>query len=150
MDLAHELHDLVRTLDQHAERALRPEGLSYHRYVALVITSEHPGLTGRQLARALGISEPSTSTLVRQLVAAGLVHDVAPAGAGNVRRLEVTELGKATRIRCTDLLGAALEDSARRIGLDPDRLAAAVRALHEEVRRPAPANTPAPASEEDQ
>ncbi|WP_432542436.1 MarR family winged helix-turn-helix transcriptional regulator [Kineococcus sp. SYSU DK002] len=146
MDLAHELHDLVRTLDRHAERVLRPEGLSYHRYVALVITSEHPGITGRQLAGALGVSEPSTSALVRQLMSAGLLRDTAPAGAGNVRRLEVTDLGRSTRQRCTDLLGGALERSARRIGLDAAGLATTVRALHDEVRRPAPA--PAPTQED--
>ncbi|WP_432507371.1 MarR family winged helix-turn-helix transcriptional regulator [Kineococcus arenarius] len=137
MDLAHELHDLVRTLDRHAERALRPEGLSYHRHVALIITSEHPGITSKQLAGALGISEPSTSALVRQLVSAGLLRDAAPAGAGNVRMLEITERGDATR--------------RRRVGLDAAELAAAVRALHDEVRRPAadaPRPVPAPAPEE--
>lgn len=137
VDLAHELHDLVRTLDRHAERALRPEGLSYHRYVALIITSEHPRITGRQLAGALGISEPSASALVRQLMSAGLLRDVAPLGAGHVRQLELTEVGEATEQRCTDLLGGALEHSARRIGLDATELAITVRALHEEVRRPA-------------
>ncbi|WP_432537823.1 MarR family winged helix-turn-helix transcriptional regulator [Kineococcus arenarius] len=151
MDLAHELHDLVRTLDRHAERALRPEGLSYHRHVALIITSEHPGITSRQLAGALGISEPSTSALVRQLVSAGLLRDVAPVGAGNVRMLEITERGDATRRRCVDLLGGALDESARRVGLDAAELAAAVRALHDEVRRPAtdaPGPVPTPAPEE--
>ncbi len=155
VDLAHELHDLVRTLDRHAERALRPHGLSYHRYVALIITSEHPGITGRQLAGALGISEPSTSALVRQLVSAGLLRDAAPHGAGNVRHLEVTDLGRTTRQRCTDLLGGALERSARRIGVDATELATTIRALHEAVRTPldtAPveaARTAAPPAEED-
>lgn len=140
VDLAHELHDLVRTLDRHAERALRPEGLSYHRYAALIITSEHPGITGRRLAGALGISEPSTSALVRQLMSAGLLRDVAPVGAGNVRRLELTDHGESAKQRCTDLLGGALEQSARRVGLDAADLATAVRALHDEVRRPARAD----------
>ena len=37
MDLAFELHDLVLTLDRTAERLLTPHGLSYNRYVALVV-----------------------------------------------------------------------------------------------------------------
>ncbi|WP_432510511.1 winged helix-turn-helix transcriptional regulator [Kineococcus sp. SYSU DK001] len=112
--------------------------------MALVITSEHPGITGRRLAGALGISEPSTSALVRQLMSAGLLRDVAAPGTGNVRRLEPTELGETTKRRCTDLLGGALERSALRIGLDAAALAATVRALHDEVRRPA-TDDPAPA-----
>ena len=142
VDLAHELHDLVRTLDRHAEQALRPEGLSYHRYVALIITSEHPGITGRQLAGALGISEPSTSALVRQLMSAGLLRDVAPPGVGNVRQLELTEVGETTKQRCTDLLGGALEHSARRIGLDAAELAATIHALHQEVSSPVSTDRP--------
>lgn len=149
MDLAHELHDLVRTLDRYAEQALRPRGLSYHRYVALIITSEHPGITGRQLASSLGISEPSTSALVRQLMSAGLLRDVATPGAGNIRQLEPTALGETTKQRCTAALGGTLERSARRIGLDAAELAATVRALHEEVRRPATNDSaPVPAPEE--
>lgn len=137
MDLAYELHDLVRTLDRHAERMLRSEGLSYNRYVALVIISEHPGLTGRQLAGAVGVSEPAMSGILRQLLGAGLIANVAPAGTGNVRSFELTTAGAAARARATALLGDTLARSTRRIGVDPVGLAATIRAIHDEVEGPA-------------
>lgn len=139
MDLAHELHDLVRTLDARAEQILRPQGLGYTRYVALVILSEHPGITGRVLAGGLGVSEAAASGAVRALIGAGLVRDVAGAGAGHVRRLELTQQGESTLAHCSRLLGSSVDDCARRIGLDPQDLARSVRALHDEVR---PAVTP--------
>lgn len=134
MDLAYELHDLVRTLDKWAEQKLRPEGLSYNKYVALVIVSEHPGLTGRDLARALGVTEAAGSGIVRALLAAGLIADGSRSGAGNVRRLSITEPGATVLARCSAMLGSSLDDNAVAIGLDPHRLAETIRALHDEVR----------------
>lgn len=134
MDLAYELHDLVRTLDRWAERLLRPEGLSYNRYVALVIIAEHPGMTGRDLARALGISEPSTSALVRKLRDASLLDNVAPKGAGNVRRLEITPAGAQKLRDCSAVLGNSLDRNAEAVGVDPGQLAATIRSIHDEVR----------------
>jgi DNA-binding MarR family transcriptional regulator len=134
MDLAYELHDLVRTLDRWAERLLQTEGLSYNRYVALVIGAEHPGMTGRDLARALGISEPSTSALVRKLIDAGLFEDIAPEGAGNLRRLAVTPAGVQKMQACSAILGNSLDLNAEAVGVDPGRLAATIRSIHDEVR----------------
>ncbi|SEF12324.1 DNA-binding transcriptional regulator, MarR family [Arthrobacter alpinus] len=134
MDLAYELHDLVRTLDKWAERKLRPKGLSYNKYVALVIVSEHPGLTGRNLAKALGVTEAAGSGIVRSLLAAGLIVDGAPSGAGNVRSLSITEPGATVLAGCSVMLGSSLDDNAVAIGLDPHHLAETIRALHDEVR----------------
>lgn len=134
MDLAYELHDLVRTLDRWAERMLKPEGLSYSRYVALVIVCEHPGLTGRDLARGLGVSEPAASGLVRAMLRDGLVENFAPEGAGNIRRLRATDAGHALQKRCAELLGDSLDRNARTIGIDPLHLAGVIRTLHDEVR----------------
>lgn len=134
MDLAYELHDLVRTLDRWAARLLRTEDLSYNQYVALIIVDEHPGLTGRELSRALGISEPSTSALVRKLIAAGLLTDTSRDRTGNVRRLALTPAGVDKRRRCTDLLGDRLDRNAVRVGIDPQELARTIRSLHDEVQ----------------
>ena len=133
MDLAYELHDLVRTLDRWAERILRPEGLSHNRYVALSIISQHPGVTGRLLAQSLRVSEAAASGIVRSLIEAGLVENNAEPGNGNARRLGLTALGKRTLKRCSALLGESLDDQAHRIGIDPDQLVRTVRALHDEV-----------------
>ncbi|WGW12181.1 MarR family transcriptional regulator [Saxibacter everestensis] len=134
MDLAYELHDLVRTLDKWAERILRPEGLSYNRYVALVIVSEHPGMTGRELAGALGVTEAASSGIVRSLLDAGLFEDLAPSGTGNVRLLGVTKRGTILLGHCSALLGSSLDDNATAIGIDPHGLARTIHALHDEVR----------------
>src|SRR5690606_27175379 len=122
MDLAFELHDLVRTLDAWADRALRGVGLSYHRYVVLLILSEHPDLTGRQLAGAVGVSEPAMSGQTRALLADGLVTNTATAGAGNVRRWRLTAAGTSRLAECSDLLGDSLDRNARAIGIDPASL----------------------------
>ncbi|MGV9791734.1 MarR family winged helix-turn-helix transcriptional regulator [Gordonia sp. NPDC003422] len=137
MDLAYELFDLVRTLDRAADRVLSTQGLSWNRYLALVVLSEHEGLTVRMLAGAIGISEPSTSNLVRKLVDAGFIDNSAPAGAGNVRHLTVTPTGIVKKNVCSKLLGDSLDDNAIRIGIDPGELAGTIRRLHDEVRAPA-------------
>lgn len=134
MDLAYELHDLVRTLDKWAEKILRPEGLSYNQYVALVIVSEHPGVTGRQLAEPLGVTEAASSGIVRALNEAGFIADTSPSGSGNRKEWGVTAEGQAKVEHCGLLLGNTLDDNARTIGLDPAELAATIRALHDEVQ----------------
>ena len=136
MDLAYELHDLVLTLDRWAERRLRSVGLNYNRYVALVVVCEHPGVSGRQLAGPLRVSEAAASGIVRSLLDAGLVEDTAQKGDGNVRRLRATPAGVGLRATCSDLLGSALDTAARGIGVDPESLALSIRALHDQVRSP--------------
>lgn len=137
MDLAYELHDLVLTLDRQADRMLAEHSLTYNRYVALVIVSEHPGLTGRQLATALRISEPSTSAIIKRLISEGLIVDVAPTGAGHVRRLDLTPAGRALKEAATASLGGSLDQSAAAVGIDPNQLAGTIRALHAQIKEQA-------------
>lgn len=134
MDLAHELHDLVRTLDKWAEKILRPEGLTYNQYVALVILSQHPGITGRLLAKSLGVTEAAGSGIVKVLLTKDFVTNHAAIGSGNRRELHITPAGQEKTDHCGHLLGHSLDDNARAIGLDPSGLAAIIRSLHDEVR----------------
>ena len=134
MDLAYELHDLVRTLDREAERILRPEGLNYHRYLALIILAEHPGITGRQLAAAIRVTEAAASGIVRTLLKGQLIEDAAGPGTGNVRHLKISAEGAVTLDRCSALLGSSLDENARAIQIDPEQLARTIRALHDELR----------------
>lgn len=133
LDLAYELHDLVHTLDLAAERILRRERLSYNRYIALIIIADNPGLTGRELARGLRISEPSTSTLVRKLIDADYVRDQSPPGSGNIRHLSVTPDGIAKRDACSRLLEGRLGTTAASTGIDAASLARTIRTLHDAV-----------------
>lgn len=134
MDLAHELHDLVRTLDKWAEKILRPQGLTYNQYVALVIVSRRPGITGRQLAESLGVTEAAGSGIIKVLLTKDCVSNHAAVGSGNRRELHITSTGQAKIDRCGHLLGHSLDDNARAIGLEPSQLAITIRALHDEVR----------------
>ena len=134
MDLAYELHDLVRTLDREAERILRPEGLNYRRYLALIILAEHPGITGRQLAAAIRVTEAAASGIVRTLHKGQLIEDAAGPGTGNVRHLKISAEGAVTLDRCSALLGSSLDENARAIQIDPEQLARTIRALHDELR----------------
>lgn len=134
MDLAYELHDLVRTLDRQAERMLRPLNLTYNRYLALEIVGEHPGVSGAQLARALGITEASCSALVRRLIADVHATDLAEKGSGNVRRLQLTEDGELLRAKASHALGGAFDDVVRSLGFDPLRLAQTIRSIHNELK----------------
>ncbi len=134
MDLAYELHDLVRTLDRQADDILRTRDLGYLRYVALIIIDEHPGISGRQLAHAVGVSDAASSGIVRKLEAAGLIHDASPEGSGRARNWTATATGVALRRECDALLGDGLGDAARRIGLDPAELTRTIHALHNALR----------------
>lgn len=134
MDLAHELHDLVRTLDKWAEKILRPQGLTYNQYVALVIVSRHPGITGRLLAESLGVTEAAGSGIIKVLLTKDCVSNHAAVGSGNRRELHITSAGQEKIDRCGHLLGHSLDDNARAVGLDPSQLAIAIRSLHDEVR----------------
>ena len=113
---------------------LRPFNLTYNRYLALEIVGEHPGVSGAQLARALGITEASCSALVRRLIADGLAADLAEKGSGNVRRLQLTENGELLRGKASQALGGPFDDIVRRLGFDPLRLAQTIRSIHDELK----------------
>lgn len=130
MDLAYELHDLVLTLDRQAESLLRPAGITYRRYVALVIVDENPGVTGRELSRGLAVTEAAASGIVKRLLGDDLITDVAAAGSGHVRRLESTAPGRALRRRCDEVLGTSFDDTVRALGIDPGALAETIRSIH--------------------
>lgn len=134
MNLSHELHDLILTMDRQAEEMLGPLGLTYRRYVALVIVGQHPGLTGRHLAGGLGVTEAAASGLVRSLLDAALVRDVSPAGSGHRRQLALTDSGTELCRRATDTLGTRFDDAVRRLGLDPHQLARTINAIHRAIK----------------
>ncbi|MDR2280623.1 MAG: MarR family transcriptional regulator [Gordonia sp. (in: high G+C Gram-positive bacteria)] len=117
-------------MDRQADDILRTRDLGYLRYVALIIIDEHPGISGRQLAHAVGVSDAASSGIVRKLEAAGLIHDASPDGSGRVRNRTATPAGVALRRECDDLLGDRLGAAARRIGLDPAELTRTNHALH--------------------
>lgn len=127
--LAHDLHLLVRALDRSAEVRLAPFGISYARYLALVIVSDHPGLTQRDLATALGQSEPTASRTAAALAEAGWLAAVRTPGTGNRRVLALTDSGRDLLERASTALGSAFDGVVEGVGHDPEALAADIRRL---------------------
>lgn len=115
--LSYELHKLTARLDRAADGLLRSNvGVSYSRFLALFAVSEGAA-SQRELARWLGQTEPSTSRMVGVLVGQGLLNATMAAGAGNRRRLALTESGAETVDRCGRLLEGRFEDLVKRSGV---------------------------------
>jgi DNA-binding MarR family transcriptional regulator len=117
-NLAFDLHLLTARLDRAADRILTEAlGVSYRRYLALLIVGKLEEPTQRALAVALEISEPSTSRMTTLLAEAGLL-DVGPAAAGgNRRRLALTPQGKDLVDRGRELLETRFADLVARSGV---------------------------------
>lgn len=115
--LSYELHKLTARLDRVADGLLRShEGVSYSRFLALFAVSQGAA-SQRELARWLGQTEPSTSRMVGVLTAMGWLNATRVNGAGNRRRLQLTESGVEIVARCGRLLEAGFEDLVKRSGV---------------------------------
>jgi DNA-binding MarR family transcriptional regulator len=115
--LSYELHKLTARLDRAADGLLRTQaGVSYSRFLTLFAVGEGAA-SQRQLARWLGQTEPSTSRMVGVLVAHGLLNATTVSGAGNRRRLQLTESGTELVDRCGRLLEGRFEALVKRSGV---------------------------------
>lgn len=127
--LAHDLHVLVRALDRSAEARLAPFGISYQRYLALVVVDAADGMTQRELAASLGQTEATASRTSAALSQAGLLEVSRTPGRGNRRSLTLTESGQDLLARAGQRLGSDFDEVVRSTGQDPDLLAEHVRRL---------------------
>lgn len=115
--LSYELHKLTARLDSAADGLLRREaGVSYARFLALFAVRETGG-SQRDLARWLGLTEPSASRMVGVLAAAGLMTATRTAGEGNRRQLRLTDEGARLVQRCSEMLEARFADLVGRSGV---------------------------------
>lgn len=116
--LSYELHKLTARLDRAADGLLREAaGVSYARFMALFAVRECSG-TQRDMARWLGLSEPSTSRMVRVLADAGLLEVEILVGQGNRRLVRLTARGEELIDRCGELLEARFEEFVKSCGVD--------------------------------
>lgn len=116
--LSFDLHQLTARLDKAADRILADAlGLSYRRFLTLFLVGELGSPTQRDLADALGVSEPSTSRMTAVLAEDGyLTVDIPPQG-GNRRQLNLTPAGKAAVEQSRDLLETRFADLVSRSGV---------------------------------
>jgi len=128
--LAFDLHVLTERMDRSADRMLTAErGLSYRRFLALLLLDGLGTATQRQLADALGVTEPSVSRMVGVLGDAGLL-DVRPdPGGGNRRQLALTPEGERTVETCLRLLEGRFAAVLERSGIDYEEYAEQTRRL---------------------
>jgi DNA-binding MarR family transcriptional regulator len=131
-DLSFDLHRLTARLDRSADAILQAEaGLTYRRFLALLIVGELGRATQRALAEALDVSEPSVSRMVGVLEEAGLV-EVGPApGGGNKRQVALTSDGTHAVGRCRALLEQRFAGLVALSGVDYTRYAQDTRRLIE-------------------
>jgi DNA-binding MarR family transcriptional regulator len=76
-------------------RCIEQAGITTAQAAALAVIHEQPGVSQRELARALRQTEPSVTTLVRRLIAAGLIDRTVDPTDGRTRSLELTDRGAA-------------------------------------------------------
>ena len=115
--LSYELHKLTARLDNAADGLLRREaGVSYARFLALFAVAETGG-SQRDMARWLGLTEPSASRMVAVLAAEGLLEVERIPGAGNRRQLQLTDDGARLVERCSQMLEEWFVDLVARSGV---------------------------------
>jgi len=115
--LSYDLHKLTARLDRAADGLLRREaGVSYSRFLTLFAVRESGG-SQRDLARWLGLTEPSASRMVAVLADEGLLRVIKQAGAGNRRQLQLTADGAGLVQRCGRMLEGRFEALVRGSGV---------------------------------
>ncbi|NES14820.1 MULTISPECIES: MarR family winged helix-turn-helix transcriptional regulator [Micromonospora] len=94
-NLGLELHTLVSRLDRAGDRILRANhGLSYRRFMVLVMVGELGASTQRELADSLAVTEPSVSRMIAALAGTGLLTVAPDPAGGNRRRIALTDSGR--------------------------------------------------------
>jgi DNA-binding MarR family transcriptional regulator len=88
-------------------RCIEEAGITTAQAAALAVINEQPGVSQRTLARALHQTEPSITTLVRRLIAAGLIDRTVDASDARTRELALTDHG-ATAFRSAERAFAAI------------------------------------------
>ncbi|SDY49432.1 DNA-binding transcriptional regulator, MarR family [Micromonospora pattaloongensis] len=110
-NLGLELHTLVSRLERAGDRILRADhGMSYRRFMVLVMVGELEACTQRTLADSLAVTEPSISRMIAALAGTGLLTVTPDPAGGNRRRIALTDAGRELVERAgTELIGRLTE-----------------------------------------
>jgi DNA-binding MarR family transcriptional regulator len=110
-------------------RCLEQAGVTTAQAAALAVIQERPGVSQRGLARSMHQSEPAITTLVRRLIAAGLVNRTVDPSDGRARTLVLTDSGAAALRRASAAFAFINEH------IDAQLTTEEVRQLTEALRR---------------
>ncbi|MER7283966.1 MarR family winged helix-turn-helix transcriptional regulator [Dactylosporangium sp. NPDC000244] len=147
-NLGLELHTLLSRLERAGDQILRAEhGLSYRRFMVLVMVGELGESTQRALADSLAVTEPSMSRMVATLAETGLLTVAPDPAGGNRRQIALTDTGRALVEQAGSDLIRRLTDLVESTGVPFDTYLAHTRQLNAALDSPdARARTSTPAS----
>jgi DNA-binding MarR family transcriptional regulator len=129
------VRDIRRILRLRLRQGMAGEALPGPAVELLRLAAEQPGLRVGDAARALRLAPNTTSTLVRQLTAAGLLQRVADARDGRVARLRPTPAGTERLRTWRDQREALIAQALAELGAaDLAAIESALPALHGLVR----------------
>ncbi|GAB3812677.1 MarR family winged helix-turn-helix transcriptional regulator [Micromonospora zhanjiangensis] len=130
-NLGLELHTLVSRLERAGDRILRADhGLSYRRFMVLVMVGELGASTQRALADGLAVTEPSVSRMVAALAGTGLLTVAPDPAGGNRRRIALTDAGRELVERAGTELIRQLTELVRSSGVPFETYLAHTRRLN--------------------
>lgn len=77
------------------QHAVRPAGLTVPQYAAMLVLSEHPGVSAAELARRCLVTPQTMTTVLRNLETSGLIERVPHEVHRNVLETRLTPAGEA-------------------------------------------------------
>lgn len=110
--LLYALRRAHQAVETRKEAALRELGLSPAHYAVLINVWAHPGTTGAELARTLGVSPQNTAALIARLLERGWLHRSPHERHRHVLEVRLTEHGQKV-LMAADERVAALEGHLR-------------------------------------
>jgi DNA-binding MarR family transcriptional regulator len=142
-DLSRTLHQITSRMDQAADRVLRDsEGITYRRYQFLYAMDRLGEATQRDLARWMGVTEPSVSRMVRALVDEGWIESRDVPGGGNRRRLRLSASGEQLVRRCGGRLAGRFADVVAKAQVPYEEFHAAAQRILDQLPNPSSVEGP--------
>jgi len=92
--LGHLIRSLELEVGSAKDAALRPLGLTVPQYMALLVISDEPGISGAELARRCLVTPQTMTTVLTNLSSKGLIERRSIPGQGRAMETTVTANGK--------------------------------------------------------
>lgn len=132
--LAYALHQLVSSMDRGADKLLKEEfGISYQRAYFLFMLQQLGTVSQQQLAKSLGYSAASVSTMIAELVKAEYVTVRPDPAHGRKHLISLTSVGHEHVQKGSRLLDAKLSETIARAGINEQEYLKLTLALYEAI-----------------